>query len=144
MKTPIIIWLIINILVWSNYSVNKPQQDFELKCKVIGKSTQDKLIHHKNYNSSEGFRRTFLVYNQLFGYGEIQTTINTYMTTKEGETVTFCLSRRKVAEYFDKHEDLSESLMYDAFFLIIFFGGMGFCVSMLLSLCIKYQKNLKS
>ncbi len=118
MKAPIRIWIILNIIVWGNYLANKPQQDFELKCKVISKNTQDKLSHHKNYTTSEGYRRTFLVYNERFGYGEVPTAINTYMTTKEGEMVTFDLDREDVAVFFGR-SDLPSYLIYNGWFIAL-------------------------
>lgn len=118
-KILILVYIVTNILLYTNCIMNKPQEDFVIKCKVISKGEQDKINHHKHYSTTDGISRRFIVYSKDYGYGELPVTVGTYITTEVNDTVTFNLNYRNINDYFNKN--IKISLFYDWFFIFVFF-----------------------
>ena len=117
--------LLANISAWINYALNYKPKTVAVKCYVLSKTIQDRVEQHKYSSEIRGFNRIFLVKSDLFGYGDVAVTVNTYMTTKEHDTVIFNMDWWDVKNYFKKdifppfYLDLSILLLYSFVSIII-------------------------
>lgn len=98
--------------------IKPPQSKWTFSMTVISKGEQDEVQHHKSYSAVVGKRRTFLCKSTQFGYGEVPVTVNTYMTTKVGDNVTFTFNRREMQEDFS-YSDGDISLFRDWTFILV-------------------------
>jgi len=93
------------LLVFLAYStIINPIKTESVKVIVIDKFDKDHLHKYKSTITINGIETWMRIYSKKYGYADIQTTTNTYMTTRVGEEISFNWSEYKIANIFNANQ----------------------------------------